>query len=388
MSSTLKIDEAPEFDKTILIGGGHLTPALATIEYFQKNHPNIRLIFVGREFSQEKEEQLAKEREACEELGIPFYAIEAAKFHRSVWWRNILEIPRLLPSFWEAYQIVRQNNVDLFLSFGGYLAVPIALVTKLQGKKIVTHEQTRSSGLANELIALIADKVAISFPESADQFPKHKTILTGNPIRQKLLRSYKRPPAWLPTKIKPILYITGGSQGSQVINNAVGQILAELTAKFTVIHQCGRSPNQRYLRHLEEQALELSENLQQHYFPREWIDEQEISWFMQHAALAISRSGANTTLEMTIHALPAIFIPLPFAHNNEQWKNAQSMVQAEAAVLLEQKDLTPSALLEKVMDTSAKRGYMRKRAEKLRDNLILDGAENLGKLCLSLLPSR
>lgn len=370
---------------TILVSGGHLTPALATIEYFQKNYPDYRLVFVGREFSQEKEEQLAKEREACEDVGIPFYSIQAAKFHRAVWWRNILELPRLLPSFWQAYQLIRQENVTLFLSFGGYLAVPVAVMAKLLRRKIVTHEQTRSSGLANELIAWLADKVALSFPESAEYFPKKKTVLTGNPIRAKLLRQYKRPPAWLPAKIKPILYVTGGSQGSQVINNAVGQILPELTEKFTVIHQCGRSPNQRYLRALEEKMVELPENLQAHYWPREWIDEQEVSWIIQHAALAVSRSGANTTLEMTIHALPAIFIPLPFAHNNEQWKNAQEMVQAGAAVLLEQKDLTPDTLLQQIQITSAQRAHMRRRAEKLRDSLTLDGASNVAELCVSLL---
>jgi UDP-N-acetylglucosamine--N-acetylmuramyl-(pentapeptide) pyrophosphoryl-undecaprenol N-acetylglucosamine transferase len=372
---------------TILISGGHLTPALATIEYFQKNHPQVRLVFVGREYSQEKEEQLAKEREVCEQLGIPFYAISAPKFHRSVWGRNIYELPKIWPSLWEAYRIIRDENVDLFLSFGGYLAVPIAFMAKLSGKKIVTHEQTKSSGLANELIALMADKVAISHEESWKLFPASKTVLTGNPIRAKLLRTYKRAPNWLPEKLKPILYITGGSQGSQVINTAVGQILPQLTEKFTVIHQCGRSTNQRYLRFLEEQAEELSPAAQANYFVREWIDEQDMSWIFQHAVLAISRSGANTTLEMTIHALPAIFIPLPFAHDNEQWKNAEELVNAGAAVLLEQKDLTPEKLWAVVQEASSARSYMSRRAEKLRETLILDGAENLAKLCLSLLPS-
>jgi len=370
---------------TILISGGHLTPALATIEYLQKNHPNIKIVFVGRQYSQEKERQLAKEREVCEEIGVPFYSITAAKFHRSAWWRNIYELPKVIPSFWQAYQIIKDNQVDLFLSFGGYLAIPVALMAKLMGKKIVTHEQTKSSGLANEIIALLADKVAVSHAESAMKFPKRKTVMTGNPIRQKLLRKYKRPPVWLPDKPKPILYITGGSQGSQVINNAVGQILDQLTTKFTVIHQCGRSQNQRYWRSLQEQASLLPPSQQQHYLVHEWIDEQEISWIMQHAVLAISRSGANTTLEMTIHALPAIFIPLPFAHNNEQWKNAQELVEAGAALLLEQKDLDPETLWDFVQSASAKRAVMKRKAEKMRDDLILNGAENLVTTCLGLL---
>ena len=388
MSSISETQDETSKTSTILVSGGHITPALATIEYFQKNHPEVRIVFVGREYSQEKEEQLAKEREICEELNIPFYSIQAAKFHRSAWWRNFYEIPRLAPSLWQAYQIIRHEKVELFLSFGGYLAVPLAIISRLLGKKIVTHEQTKSSGLANEFIALLADRVALSYQESLEKFPTAKSEITGNPIRQKILRTYKRPPNWLPEKTKPILYITGGSQGSQVINNTVAQILPEITEKFTVIHQCGRSPNQRYLHHLEEMAAELPEAQQQHYFPREWIDEQEISWIMQHAVLAISRSGANTTLEMTLHTLPAIFIPLPFAHNNEQWKNAQELVLAGAATILEQKELTPKKLWETIVETSTQRAYMSRRAEKLRENLEVNGAENLVNLCLSLLASR
>jgi len=372
---------------TFLISGGHLTPALATIEYLRKAHPEVRIVFVGREYSQEKEEQLAREREVCEELGIPFYAIDAPKVHRAAWWRNVGEIPKWIPALYDSSKILREEHVDLFLSFGGYVAVPVAAVAKLLRKKVVTHEQTSSSGLANKLIAWFADAVAISHEVSLRHFPAHKTLITGNPLREKVLRTYKRQPSWIPKESKPLLYITGGSQGSQVINNSVAQKLDELTQKFTVIHSCGQSTNHRYLRFLEEETLKLPPKQQEHYLVREWIEEQELSWILQNAVLAISRSGANTTLEFTLHALPAIFIPLPFAHNDEQTKNAETLVEAGAALLLEQKDLTPDSLWEKVQEASRQRGYMHKRAQKLQSVLITNGAENLAELCLSLLRS-
>lgn len=375
-------------DVSILISGGHLTPAVATIEYLQKNYPQIKIVFVGREYSQQQEEQLAKEREVCEQLGIPFYSLDAAKFHRSAWWRNIYELPQLIPSFWQAYRIIKQENIKLFISFGGYLAVPVAVVSRIMGKKIVTHEQTKSTGLANELIAVIANKVAVSHSESLSHFPQHKTVITGNPIREKLLRKYTKPPSWLKKSSKPILYITGGSQGSQTINNVVSQILDKLTSKFVVIHQVGRSANQRYLHTMQESASLLTPTQKERYYPKEWIDEQEVSWIMQNAVLAISRSGANTTFEMTLHALPAVFIPLPFAYNNEQWKNAQELVQAEAAILLEQREMTPQSLWNTVQEASSKRSHMSKRAQKLRDSLNTQGAKNLVELSLSLLPSK
>lgn len=372
---------------TILLSGGHITPALATIEYFQKQYPEIRLVFVGREYSQEKERQPAKERELCRQLGIPFYSLRAAKFHRAQWWLNAEELIRFIPSLYQAWKIIRTEKIDLFLSFGGYLAVPIALAAKLSGKKVVTHEQTKTSGLANELIANVADKVAISHESSRHQYPRSKTVFTGNPIRPSLLRTYKRRPSWIPESKKPILYITGGSQGSQTINNTVAQILPQLTEKFLVIHQCGQSEHQRYFVELQNRAQDLPPQQQGSYIVREWVDEKEISWILQNAALALSRSGANTIIEFTIHSLPAVFIPLPFAHNNEQFKNAQTLSDSGAAIILEQKELSAETLWATLKEASAQRANLRHRAEKLRASLVTNGAETLAELCLSLLRS-
>lgn len=371
----------------ILVSGGHITPALATIEYLQDEYPEIDLFFVGRAYTQEKERQPAKERELMNKLGIPFFEVSAAKFHRAHWWRNAEEIIRLVPSLFQAYQIIRNNKIDLFLSFGGYLAVPFAIVAKVLGKRVVTHEQTKTTGLANQLIGLVADKVAISDEASRRHFPRHKVVLTGNPIRRSLLATIRSKPAWIPESKKPILYITGGSQGSQTINNTVSHILDHLTAKFLVIHQCGQSQHHRYLSELQAATEQLPDNQQDNYVIREWVEEKEVSWILQNAALAISRSGANTTLEMSIQAVPAIFIPLPFSHNNEQYKNAQYLVEAGAALLLEQKDLTDESLWEAVQEASAQRAFMRRRAEKLRDDLHIKGAESLAEVCISLLRS-
>lgn len=386
-SQTHSVSRRSKKPPVVLVSGGHLTPALATIEYFQKHHPEVKILFIGREYSQEKERQVAKEREMCERLGIPFFPIHAAKFHRTNWWRNFGELAHFFPSLYRSWLIIRENDVDLFLSFGGYLAIPVAFAAKLLGRKVVTHEQTKTSGLANEVIASIADRVAISFEVSRKHFPRHKTLLTGNPIRASLLEKALVRPEWLPANKKPLLYITGGSQGSQVINQSVQKILPKLTEKFLVVHQCGQSEHQHYLRDLHQSAEELPEELQDSYVVREWVDEQEVGWLFQNAALAIARSGANTSVEIALHSVPTIFIPLPFSHNNEQLKNAQAIVDVGAAILLEQKDLDAKTLWDAVKDVSAQRAYMRKRAEKRRSELKTDGAATLAELCLSLLRS-
>jgi UDP-N-acetylglucosamine--N-acetylmuramyl-(pentapeptide) pyrophosphoryl-undecaprenol N-acetylglucosamine transferase len=109
---------------------------------------------------------------------------------------------------------------------------------------------------------------------------------------------------------------------------------------------------------------------------------------MQHALLLIGRSGANTTQEVMLHALPAIFIPLPFSHRDEQTKNALLLVKAEAAVLLEQKHLTPEVLWDTIVETAQRQRSLRTHAVKLRAAMVTDGARRLTELCFDLLPSK
>ena len=144
----------------------------------------------------------------------------------------------------------------MLLSFGSYVAVPPALSAYILGIPIITHEQTTVPGIANKIVAKMARAIAITFPESKNDFPKGKTLLTGNPIRPAFFENKRR----VKNNIPKIL-ITGGSRGSQKINNAVLPALPELLEIAVVSHQTGITD---FIR-VKNARQELPEKLQKNY---------------------------------------------------------------------------------------------------------------------------
>lgn len=333
----------------ILISGGHLTPALAVIDYIQDQHPETKIIFVGRKFSQDKLKQPSNEAQEVKKREVPFVTLNAPRMSHDLPLNLVLRLPAFILATCSAINILLTQKPTVFLSFGGYLALPLALACYLLRIPIVTHEQTKAAGLANQIIGKLAQKVAISHSSSGRYFQAKKTILTGNPLRAALFKTQKRP-NWLPTAPnKPLLYITGGNQGSEIINSITQQALRPLLSQWFVVHQCGNPTSQRnYKAELEQSFQRLSATLRGSYIVREWVNENELAWLYQHASVVISRAGANTVAELIAHHLPAILIPLPFARHDEQALNAQYMADLGGAEVLPQKELNSVTLLKKL----------------------------------------
>lgn len=339
----------------LYITGGHLTPALAVIDELKKTNSSTQVFFIGREHSQAGV-QHSREKQEMELRSVPFFAINAAKFHRAQLSQNLFEIIKLPISFYQTWKILHANKPDVILSFGGYVALPVCILGKLFRARIVTHEQTKAAGLANQLIAKIADVIAVANEESANYFPKEKVVLTGNPIRQSLFKSYKTIPTWLRSVPvgKPMIYVTGGSQGSQIINQTIAAILPKLVKKYVVVHQCGGSEHQQSYLDLMKVWEKLPKEHQDSYIVREWVEEREVSFLFRYCRFVISRAGANTVEELILSGTPAIFIPLAFAYNDEQYKNMYPLYEAGAALYLQQKDLLPETLMEKIKEVDRK----------------------------------
>lgn len=364
------------------MSGGHLTPALAVIHAFRAQDPKMRIVFVGREFAQEQERMPSREREEMQKLRIPFYSITAAKFHRTYFLRNIGEIFRLVPSLKQTYDIFLLEKPDILILFGGYLAVPLALVARMLRIPIITHEQTRTYGMANKAIAYLAEKVAVSSENSRKFFPREKVVVTGNPVRPAFMEQFRKKPEWLAaTPInKPVIYVTGGSQGSHVLNQTLKTLIPDVTKHMIVIHQCGASAGSAYMHELEAARNQLPTQQQKRYVIREWVSEQDVAWLFQHVDLVIARSGANTVHEILVSKVPAIFIPLPFSHANEQYKNAQMLSATGAAVIIQQQDLIPKTLFDSIKKCLKRGDGMRKRAEELSHDSSVNAAEQIVSL--------
>ncbi len=353
---------------TIIITGGHPTPAFALIEYIQKHRPDVKIIFVGRQITRTSDQQKSPEQTMAKQYGVTFVALNAPKFKLGFELINLWRFLLLLASTWRSWLIINRVRPDAIVSFGSYLAVPVALAGFLSGIKVITHEQTRGLGRANQMIAHLAQTLALSHHNP--NLTRSNTVVVGNLLRQSLFTPQSQPPSWLkPNPQLPVLYITGGEQGSEIINATVAQIIPNLVRQFVVIHQCGpASVTRNYSQELNQIKATLSPTLAHRYIIREWLAVQELGYLYQHGALVLSRSGANTVDELAAFHLPSVLIPLPFAQGQEQLHNALSLSDKGAAILLEQKDLTPGNLLSALTQLKNQATQMRTRFQDQPDH--------------------
>lgn len=349
--------------KKIVITGGHFTPGLAVLDSLRSRGWEIH--WVGESRALEGEAPRTLEYQILPRLDVPFWSLKTVKFNRKYPFATLFNLWRLPFGFLQSLSILSRIKPSVVLSFGSYVSLPVCLAGRFLGIPIVVHEQTAASGLANRIVAKFAQKVAISYPSSSLDFPVEKTVLTGNPVRSnihKIRGSRRKKRIGRP----PVLYITGGSRGSQIINHAVIEALPEILKITKVYHQTGTLDLEKMqkVRNRIHPSLAENYNVSAHFTP------EEVEEIYTKSDLVISRAGANTVSELAAVGLPAILIPIPWVESDEQNKNAKILVQAGMAVILPQDGLSGGELLGTVRD-------MLKRLRKFRQNAIFIRKQSL-----------
>lgn len=325
--------------KTIVITGGHQTPALAVIEELQKIHPLWRIVWVGRTYAFEKDRVVSPEYTLLQSLKIPFEELTTGRLDRSSGIMGIRSIMKLFRGIINAIRILKKVQPDCVLSFGGYIALPVAIASFILHIPVLTHEQTHAVGLANRLIARISKKILVSYPETLALVPKTKGILTGLPLRSGVFSKPMSPSFIVPKETLPILYITGGSTGAQTLNDRIFPAIPQLVQTMTVIHQTGDlsfAKANETKRHLGPLAGR--------YILSPFFTVRDIAWIYQHATLVLGRSGANTVAELAAYKKRAVFVPLPWSGGDEQYDNARYFQKTGKAVILKQEDVNTQSL--------------------------------------------
>lgn len=345
-----------------MITGGHVTPALAVIDEVHKHE----MVFVGRQYALSGETTESFEYKEVSARKIRFVNLVTGRLNRSFSLEALKSIALIPQGFFRAKQIIDAEKPDVVLSFGSYLAVPIAFWAFVYKIPVFTHEQTIHPGIANRLIGIWATKIFISFPQSAAYFPRRKVIQTGNPVRKSLLQaanaSFKIP------KKRPVIYITGGSLGSHSINTHIESIIEELKKDYFVIHQTGDTKTyndyERLAKHADEQ-----------YMVRKHVSADELAYILKEADVVICRAGANTIFELIALEKPAIFIPLPWSGHDEQRRQAALMKSSHVAEVFEQS--RPSAELLDIIRTVIERLSQYSDFSKLRSLTTKDAAKRI-----------
>lgn len=321
--------------------------------------------------------------------GIPYHAIATGKLRRSLAARNLTDLALRVPAgIVQAWRLLGRLRPDVVVATGGFVAVPTALAAALRRRPLLVHEQVAVPGLANRLIARLADRVAVTFAASATAFPRDRVVVTGNPVRPELLagdraRGFQRfglDPA------APLVYVTGGALGAHRINRAVGAALERLLAACQLVHQCGENAYDD-AGWLARQAGRLSEAARARYRVVPFVAD-ELPDLYAAAAVVVSRAGAGTVTELCALGLPAVLIPLPGARRDEQTANARILADAGAAVLLPQDELSPERLVVVVRDLLGDPRRLKLMAERARSLATPDAADRLGDLILGLARGR
>lgn len=353
----------------VLVTGAHFTPALAVIEEFKKN--GVDVLYVGRRTTMEDFKGDSVESQVLPKLGIKYLAITTGRLQRSF---SIHTIPSLLKipiGITQTFLIFLHQKPDVILSFGGYVAVPVVFVGWLFSIPIIVHEQTLVSGLANKISSFFADKIALSFSTS----PGGKKVLTGNPLRKEIIQPVKKIPeeyykifSEAKKEKLPVILVTGGNQGSHVINEAVEDCLNKVLKISYIIHQTGDSSFGDFER------LEKLQN--EKYLVKKWIGE-EIGAIMKKVDLVISRAGVNTLSELAFFGTPALVIPLQPLYQDEQVKNAKYFQKLGLVRILPQSKLSEATLFKELKSCLNDLDNLKKNAKPAKRFVIPDAAKRL-----------
>ena len=363
----------------IVIAGGHLTPALSVIEELPKE---AEVIYIGRKYALEGDKAVSLEYETIKKKEIPFIAVKTGRIQRKLTKHTIPSLLKIPYGLIQSIAVLQKIKPDVVIGFGGYVSFPVLLSARILKIPIVIHEQTLEAGITNKLISRFADKICISFESSQKYFPKEKTVLTGNPIRKNIIKPNKK---YEINGSDPLIFVTGGSQGSHFINLLIAGCLSELLDKYILIHQCGGSTEFKDFEKLSILKEGLNNNKRHRYTLFKFLYPEEIGGILKSSSLVVSRAGINTISELIVLQKPAYLIPLPTAQKNEQMKNAQFLKNLGLGEIGNQKNLTPESFLNEInammqkLDNyvvdSSKSYFPKNSAEKITD-VIYAAAKN------------
>jgi UDP-N-acetylglucosamine--N-acetylmuramyl-(pentapeptide) pyrophosphoryl-undecaprenol N-acetylglucosamine transferase len=366
----------------LVFTGGHHNSALSLAKEIRRTG-RAEIVWFGHKHSIIGDKNPSAEYLEVVKSGIKFRELVAGKVYRTL---NLLHWLRLPWGFFQAYLYLLQERPDLVVSFGGYLAAPVVFGAWLQGIPIVTHEQTIVVGFANKFISHFADKIFVTWPQSKQYFPSQKVILTGLPLRESIFNTPESE-KFFENKL-PTVYITGGKQGSHVLNMAVLDGLADLLKETNIIHQTGSNSVTNDYEKLEQARKGLPKDLQKRYIVRPYIFADEIGTIFQQADLVVTRAGAHIVYELAALGLPALFVPIPWVSHNEQYKNARLLVNSGSASILPEDRLNAQTLLAELKKMLEKKDYYRKQAQTAKLQVILNANERISNGIFKILEEK
>ena len=302
--------------------GGHIFPAIAIANAVKEQDPHADILFVGAEGKMEMEKVPA--------AGYRIEGLPIRGFQRGSIMKNLGLPWRLLRSMWKARRIVRTFAPHVAVGVGGYASGPTLAAAQRAGVPTLIQEQNSHAGATNRMLARKADRICVAYPAMDRYFPKEKILMTGNPVREEVVRLEGKRPRSLEQfglqEGRPIVFVTGGSLGARGINQGIETAMPMLKERgVQLIWQTGTP--------FFAQANKVVEALgYTDCKVMEFVTRMDLAYAV--ADLVVARAGAMSVSELCLVRLPAILVPLPTAAEDHQTMNARALTDRGAAILV------------------------------------------------------
>lgn len=301
--------------------GGHVMPGLAVAQFMRDRAWNV--VWLGN--------PNGMEAGLVQRHGISMQGVQFGGLRGKGLMTKLLLPLNLLRAFWQSLRAIRATRPQVVLGLGGYISFPGGMMASLLGRPLVLHEQNSVAGLANRTLARVADRVLTAFPGVVPG-----AEWCGNPVRA-AIASVAPPAQRFATAKGPLkLLVVGGSLGAQALNETVPKALAllPLGSRPEVTHQSGKAHRQALEAAYREAGVQAT--------LLDFIDDMAGAY--AQADLVICRAGAMTVSELAAVGAASVLVPYPFAVDDHQTTNARFLADAEAAFLVQQRDLSPRRL--------------------------------------------
>jgi UDP-N-acetylglucosamine--N-acetylmuramyl-(pentapeptide) pyrophosphoryl-undecaprenol N-acetylglucosamine transferase len=310
--------------------GGPVIPLLNILRVIKRHHPQVEFIFFGT-INGPEVSLIEDERE---NLDIDYLKIYSGKWRRYLSWRNFLDPLLIILAFFQSLFLLLKYRPKVFFSAGAFVAVPPAWAAKFLGIPVFMHQQDLRPGLANKLIAPIASLKTVTFEKSLADYPQ--AIWLGNPVNQEELSSaiLAKQDTFRKYHLKnnlPVILVTGGRTGADFFNNLILDSLKKLTPNFQIVHLSGDG---------KKRGGEML-----NYQSYDFLAHSELLKLMAASDLVVSRCGLSTLTELAFLGKPAILIPMPNSHQED---NAE--VFSSAAIILKQQQLNVDIFVQTICE--------------------------------------
>jgi len=331
--------------------GGHIYPAIAIANEIKVRYPNAKFLFVGAKDKMEMEK--------VPQAGYEIKGLWISGIQRKLTIDNLAFPFKLMHSLWNAFKIIRNFKPDIAIGTGGFASGPTLIMAGIKGVPTLIQEQNSYPGITNKLLSKRAKNICVAYDYLERFFPLNKIIKTGNPVRQDLLSIHSKredgKTFFKLEKTKKTILVLGGSLGARKINQLVeGNLDFFKNQEIQVIWQCGKFYFDEYKKY------NTLEHIQVHQF----INRMDFAYAVSD--IIISRAGASSVSELCIVGKPVIFIPSPNVAEDHQTKNAKSIVDKHAAILIKETELESfSVVLESLIKDIGKQQSLSENIKEL-----------------------